>query len=219
MDFSLSTFIIYAVIFIILTIEFGVIIKQNYKRASFILKVWGNFTPLLFLEAVITIAGILEIYILLSYIPYLNKGWYNLIYPKGGNIILAPFHATTGYAAIAFLVLLLLFFPFMVEYEEKGFRAYKILPRQYIPSSIIFGLIHLIVGIPIAAAIALIFAGLSYSRKYVKTFENAVKKYHLVLTTDELIKKANEEALFDSTTLHTLCNTIIVITIIVQKII
>lgn len=116
--------------------------------------------------------------------PVLNFGWYQFLVQDvggdpsgGGNIITAPF----SYRAliVPFVGLLLFVLPRLAETEELIFRRGTRTWRQGIARSFVFGLVHMLVGVPLAVALALGLGGLWFTYQY---FQGGVARstvYHL----------------------------------------
>ena len=102
--------------------------------------------------------------------PILDWGWWTVVASQvgdqsgGGNIITAPF----SYPMLVppFVVLLVLVLPRLAESEELMFRRGTLTWRDGALRSLVFGLIHMVVGIPLAVALALSIGGLWFTRQY-----------------------------------------------------
>jgi len=150
----------------------------------------------------------------MSKISILNFGWMNLISKGGGNFIVSV--ASEGSNSSSFLLrlgvplfflLLLLVLPFLTNAEEKHFRKGLLTWNRIIPRSIKFGFIHMFMGVPISAAIVLSFIGLFYAYKYRRKYLSLVNKVGG--------EEAEQRAILESTTYHTMTNSILVILMIV----
>jgi ABC-type multidrug transport system permease subunit len=147
------------------------------KDFGFILRVWQQFRLSMIVE-IPSMLIVLSIAILLLYqVPLLQYGWMNLFYQDGGNIAFAPFqegaqsdNGLIRAACIGLLALFFVAFPFFAKYEEEAFRRGHYQWKDIAVKSVQFGLMHLIVGIPIAVGIALIIPGLFYGYKYRRIF-------------------------------------------------
>lgn len=102
--------------------------------------------------------------------PVLNWGWWSVVATQagqdsaGGNIITAPF--SYPILALPFLALLALVLPRLAEIEEQTFRRGTRSWKDGIWRSLAFGLIHMLVGVPLAVALALSIGGLWFTRQY-----------------------------------------------------
>lgn len=208
----------------VLTVFFAIItitsvvsmaVKER-KNINFILSVWKRFRFHMLFETIGIVFLVLLTYILLvSFLPFLSWGWSQLFIEGGGNIYIAPVAAVSEHSshwfmkALPFLFLggLLVFVPFFAKAEEKWFRYECEKWREIIPQSIKFGLVHLIVGVPIATGIALIILGLYFGYKYKKAFDKNIKNMNY--------SEASEEALMASTVYHSFYNSFLVLILLV----
>ncbi|MCX6736203.1 MAG: hypothetical protein NTZ13_03920 [Candidatus Parcubacteria bacterium] len=183
---------------------------RNKENLSFIWNIWRRFRLGMFLQVLVLIVVMITTAVFLSQnVPYLHYGWLNIILKNGGNIIIAPVVVGTQspYLAVRilppiFLFALLLAVPFMANFEERIFRKGYYTWGKMIQHSIYFGIVHLIAGISLAVAIALIIPGLFYAHKYQRTY------LKLLLSVEK--KEAVKEAVFVTTTYHTLTNSLLI---------
>lgn len=154
--------------------------------------------------------------------PWLGRGWTSWVFGQSVNITLAPVNfiesAQQSWAPGAvwlaplfsslFLIFLFILLPLLARSEEEVFRRSHLATFAIIKSSIWFGLVHALVGIPLAFAIALIFPGLVFALTYRRSYNQLVKN-------GEPPSLALEEALDSPTSLHTLYNSLLIITFIV----
>jgi hypothetical protein len=113
----------------------------------------------------------------------------------GSNLIIAPIWSTNSLIISTVIWILLVFFiPYGAYIEEEIFRKGKISIKSRIFSSISFGFLHMLVGVPVFTSIVLSIVGWFFSLRYI----NALKK------SDET------SALISSTSLHAKYNFIIV---------
>ncbi|HEU0085735.1 MAG TPA: hypothetical protein VFQ59_02130 [Candidatus Paceibacterota bacterium] len=138
----------------------------------------------------------------------------NLFYNEGGNIYIAPIieAANTSIRWVQvlpflFFLLFLVAIPLLAHLEEKIFRKGNHKWPDIIKQSVVFGLIHCLVGISLAAGIALIGTGFFYANKYRKTYLKELKEHN-----DHT--RAEEQAVLVSTTYHSFYNSVIIITLI-----
>lgn len=208
----------------VLTVLFAIIaiasivstIAKEYKNANFIFAIWKRFRFRMLFEIIGVFVLVVVTYILLvSFLPFLDWGWSDLFMEGGGNIYVAPVMAVSEQSSnwfmkalpFLFLIMFLIAVPFLAKMEEEWFRYGREEWSEIIPQSIKFGLIHLIVGIPIAAGIALIISGLFFGYKYKKAFDKNIVAMGY--------SEASEEALMVSTTYHSFYNTFLVMMILV----
>lgn len=116
--------------------------------------------------------------------PVLNFGWYQLLLQdvggdpsSGGNIIAAPFSYRP--LILPFVALLLFVFPRLAETEELIFRRGTRTWQQGIARSVVFGLAHMLVGVPLAVAVALSLGGLWFTYQYFRGGVARSTVYHL----------------------------------------
>jgi hypothetical protein len=186
----------------------------EYRNLGYILTIWKRFRFLMLIEVIaLMIFVVILIAILSVTIPFLQFGWMNLFVSGGGNLISAPVSAGSQssitfvrFLPPLFFLTLIVVLPFFARYEEKLFRYGYEEWKGIIIQSIKFGLVHLVMGVSLATALAIIFAGLFFGYKYKKAFDKNV------VTKD--LDEAREEALLMSTTYHTLYNTVIAIILI-----
>ncbi len=159
--------------------------------------------PLLLLITVVVALG------LMKFIPLLGWGWGRVILGTTANIAVAPIlsSATSGNLLIKVsgfiaMCLLLSSMPFFAWVEEIDYRKGHIEWKPICIQSIKFGLIHLIMGIPIGMALALVIPGFVYACKYRNTY----------LSLHELTEHEREEqAVMVSTAYHATYNCVIIV--------
>lgn len=121
--------------------------------------VFRGLRPWHFLVAWPTVAIVIGLFYLFYQVPYLDIGWWTTLGGEG-NILLGRGSETGALGPIItglFMALLVLVMPAFVYLEEEAFRqgAEKRGVLANVGSCIVFGLLHLIMGIPIAAALAI----------------------------------------------------------------
>lgn len=125
----------------------------------------------------------------------------------------------------AFLVLLLLLFPWLAYVEERTFRQglERAGPLRQVASALRFGLIHLIMLIPVAAALAIAVAGFVYGRVYRGAYRRAAQHREEVavpLGGSVMVApsqaRVRTEAVLASTVWHTTFNSLIVLLVLVS---
>lgn len=116
--------------------------------------------------------------------PVLNFGWYQYLVQDvggdpsgGGNIITAPFSYPV--LVLPFFALLLFVLPRMAEAEELIFRRGTRTWTQGVVRSVVFGLAHMLVGVPLAIALALGLGGLWFTHQYFRGGVARSTVYHL----------------------------------------
>jgi hypothetical protein len=105
-----------------------------------------------------------------SWISMLGNGGANA---PSGNIIAAPFKSGSVLVITGFWFLLSLALPYLAKGEEETFRSLVFGVKNRIITSIKFGLVHMIVGVPLFVALILAVVGYIFSIFYVKAFNKA----------------------------------------------
>lgn len=111
--------------------------------------------------------------------PPLRVGWWSLLGGEG-NVVFGTTEQTTGtvwevVVPLVFVALLLPALPLLVEAEERRFRlgAEAWSNGQRFLRGLQFGLVHLVVGIPVAAALALSVGGWWFTWVYLRAYRRA----------------------------------------------
>jgi Raf kinase inhibitor-like YbhB/YbcL family protein len=125
------------------------------------------------------LAAVIGAFAALSQIPPLRFGWWTALGGQG-NIVFGTTSQTEGTALevlipVAFAMLLLPALPLLVESEERRFRlgAETWSQGRRAVRGLQFGLLHLIAGIPIAAALALSIGGWWFTFVYVRGYRRS----------------------------------------------
>lgn len=168
----------------------GLVLNVTEGRAAANLHVYAAIRPLVVLQAI----GVIAMVALISVFLWKAGGvfrwsWWNLV-GKGKdqpgespNINLIPFQIK--YFGLIFGLLFLLNLPYLANIEEKFFREGTGDWFDGTLRSLAFGLAHsLLAGVPIAAGIAISFAGLAFTHFY---FEGGVSESTLYHTTYNLV--------------------------------
>jgi hypothetical protein len=92
-----------------------------------------------------------------------------------GNIMAAPFKSGSVLVITGFWFLLSLALPYLAKGEEEAFRSMIFGTKNRIITSIKFGLVHMIVGVPLFIALILAVVGYIFSIFYVRAFNKAAK--------------------------------------------
>jgi hypothetical protein len=153
-----------------------------------------------FLLALPVLGAVVVTYSLLLQIPGLSFGWWTAIGGEG-NPVVGVTSRTSGTAwerivPAVFLLLLVPALPLLVEREEQIFRRgseHRTFGQRAL-RGVLFGLVHALVGIPIAAALALSIGGWYMTWAYVRGFRRG----------------GPEAALLESTRAHLAYNSVIV---------
>lgn len=180
--------------------------RRNYE---FVWQVWKRFRIKMFVQVFGIILLTIAVAIALWEVPGLKWGWINLFFGGGGNMLVKPItdgsqstHVSIRLMVPLFFFALMLVLPFLARSEERSFRKGYDEWGPIIKQSIKFGLAHCLVGVPLAAGIALIIPGFFYGYKYKRAFDR---------NTDTLgYGRAEDEAVMVSTTYHTMYNMVVV---------
>ena len=170
-----------------------------------------------YLWAFILFLGVVSVMIPLSLInlpKILTFSWLQLIGSNGKNLIASPSsgpieNPLSFFLLILFYISLIFFLPYLAKLEEIAFRSMKFELKDRIFSSVKFGFIHMIVGVPVIVAIVLSFIGFVFSIKYVRSVEKSIKKYE-DSPNEFPYEKISEDAIDDTTSLHTKYNFILI---------
>lgn len=181
------------------------------KNLGFIFKIYSRFRVLMFLKVLAILFFTIASFLVIRNIPYFNYGWMDLFLKGGGNLLIAPVMEASDASSIwikivpfGFLSLLLIALPYLAHYEEKEFRKGRVAWSDITKKSIEFGLVHCIVGIPLAAGVALIGTGFFYAWTYRQGFLKEMAAHGNK-------EQAEEEAVLTSTAYHTLYNTVLIL--------
>jgi hypothetical protein len=189
---------------------FKVTIGMYLRRKSlgFIWSIWRRFRfamlPEVFLMIAMTVCGGLT---LMHFVPWLRWGWANLFSKNGGNAALAPIFAALNFPSRPvqllvpfFLVLFVINMPFFVKREEDLFRKGYYKWPDLFEHSVRFGLVHVVMGIPLGFVLAIIPTGFFLALKYRFAYLRLCRE-------SPAIWSAEEEATLITTTYHTMYNT------------
>lgn len=205
--------------------------RAAWRNRSLATTVWRRIRPRHVLGSVALLAVVLGVASLLMWaIPATSIGLGSII-GLGGNAVFAPVEEAAARAGagasvsaggitaeqlvtigtVGFLLLLLVMFPWLAYVEERVFREgleRAPLTREVL-AALRFGLSHLVMLIPVAAALAIAVAGFFYGRVYRRAFARAA--------ADELtpIERARTDGVLASTVWHTTFNSLIVVTFLV----
>ena len=151
------------------------------------------------LWAFLMVLGVFITIVLLSLIhlpQFLKFSWISLISSgaKSQNLVTSPISSGSIWIISIFWVVFSLCLPYLAKIEEIGFRGGATGIKSRIIKSILFGLVHMVMGIQLYIAIILIFVGYLFSCKYMIGFR----------------KGGNEVGLAASTSLHAKYNFIII---------
>lgn len=118
--------------------------------------------------AFVVVALTVAVGLTIAQVPGLDWTWFRLIpgqeRSEGGNLWMMPIHIPI--LGFAFLALIAINTPAMADAEERLFRLGTRGWLDAIPRSLLFGLTHCVVGVPLAYGFALTLPGLWFSYHY-----------------------------------------------------
>jgi hypothetical protein len=196
-------------------------VRPAWQHRGLALRVWSRIRPRHVLGSLGLLAVVLGVAVgLLRFVPVTRFGLGSVV-GVTGNAVFAPIEevnarsggADLGAAEAApagglsapalaaiggFLALLLALFPWLAYVEERMFREglERAGPGRELWTALRFGLVHLIMLVPLAAALAVGVAGFFYGRVYRRAYARSATR---------------AEALMAATTWHTTFNTLLVL--------
>lgn len=145
----------------LISIQFATYIIKGDEWKDF----YSNLSLRLFLVGGVTLGAVILTYILLDeYVPGMGISWLNLFDSEGENVI--GFSDEVKYFGILVILLLMLALPKLAIIEEELFREGTGSWPEGIIRSLIFGMVHMIVGVPFGIGLALTIAGLVFTHQY-----------------------------------------------------
>ena len=197
---------------IIATLVIGSALYSSYKdfrKDSSLLKMAYFTRPMDYLWSFLMVIGVMTTVVTLASVglpKFMTWSWISMLSGdgtdvQGGNIMAAPFKSGSVIIIGIFWLLLTLALPYLAKGEEQTFRGLIFGTKRRIITSIKFGLIHMVVGVPLFIALVLSVVGYIFSIFYVKAFNKAAK-------VDPYT--ANEVAINVSTSVHAKYNFLII---------
>lgn len=188
------------------------------KRLEFIWRIWKRFRIGQLLEVIAVISSVIVVGLLLMKIPFLSYGWTSLFYGHGGgNLLVGPIMEGSESSNGLIRILVPIFFfafilaaPFLAKEEEDIFRKGHTEWGSIAIQSVKFGLVHCIMGVPLAFGFALIISGFFFGYKYKCAFKRNLERLDF--------HEAEKEAVMVTTTYHTMYNTILLLFLLVVTI-
>ena len=180
--------------------------RRNYHFAW---RVYKRFRFGLFAQALAVQSAVMAVGVGLTYVPFLEYGWLSLFYDGGGGMLVRPVLEGSVSESeflralpLLFFIALLAVLPFLAEAEEEIFRRGYEEWKGILWQSFKFGLMHCLVGVPLAFGIALTLTGLFCAYHYKRELNRRVR----------IVKRgqAEDDAVMASTVAHTICNAIAV---------
>lgn len=108
---------------------------------------------------------------------FLKWSWLSIFNHESMNLATKPFFSENIAILISFWLILSFCIPFLAKNEEESFRSLKLTKKERVISSIEFGIVHMVVGVPVIAAIILCFVGYLFSEIYVREFKKHIKEH------------------------------------------
>ena len=195
---------------IIATLVIGSALYSSYKdfrKDSSLLKMAYFTRPMDYLWSFLMVIGVMTTVVTLASVglpKFMAWSWISMLSSDGtqsGNIMAAPFKSGSVIIIGIFWLLLTLALPYLAKGEEQTFRGLIFGTKKRIITSIKFGLVHMIVGVPLFIALILAVVGYIFSIFYVKAFDKAAK-------VDPYT--ANDVAINVSTSVHAKYNFLII---------
>lgn len=130
---------------------------------------------LIALGLVIVVILIVFAIIILDLPSFLTFSWITLIDSKqsSGNVLLAPIFQEWLPLAVAFYLVLIAGIPYFSEIEERAFRSKVFTRKARIKKSLVFGLLHMVMGVPFIISIVIGWVSWIYSVRYIKAYQTA----------------------------------------------
>ena len=104
---------------------------------------------------------------------FFTWSWLSLFDEQPTNVMLQPFSSGSVIFIILFWIILSLSLPYLAKLEEETFRSNKFTQKDRIKTSIIFGLLHMTMGVCLSIAIIIGLIGYIYSIFYVSGFQKS----------------------------------------------
>ena len=156
---------------------------KDFRKDSSLLNMAYFTRPLDYLWSFLMVIGVMVTVVTLASIglpKFMTWSWISMLGDgsadaPSGNIIAAPFKSGSVLIISVFWLLLSLALPYLAKGEEQSFRSLVFGTKNRIITSIKFGLVHMIVGVPLFIALVLAVIGYIFSIFYVKAFNKAAK--------------------------------------------
>ena len=180
--------------------------RQTFADRGHVWRLLTGLRPAHFLRAVPVLGAVMAVATALLTVPGLDFGWWTQIGGEGNPAVGVGREGATGpleaVLPVIFMSLLLIGLPLLVEGEEWVFRrgAERRTPAANARRSVLFGLAHALVGVPIGVAIALSVGGFYFTWTYLRRWRATFSQ---------------EAALAESTRSHLAYNLVIAAIIVV----
>lgn len=180
--------------------------RQTLSSRSEVWPLVAGLRPRHFLRAIPVLGAVLFVATPLVQVPGLDFGWWTALGGQGNPVVgVGRPEATPGVletlVPVVFVTLLILGLPLLVEGEEWVFRrgAQHRTRAANARRSVLFGLVHAVVGIPVGVAIALSVGGFYFTWAYLRVWRRT---------------GSEDDALAESTRSHLAYNLVIAVLII-----
>jgi preprotein translocase subunit SecG len=170
-------------------VSFAVMTARSRTLRDRTLAILRQLRPRHFLRAPFVLVVVLLVATALIQVPGLSWGWWTAI-GGTGNVIVGGSDRTglgtlTRYTPVLFVALLIPLLPLFAEREEEAFRMGAegwSRPRR-VRRSVEFGLVHLIMGIPIGVALALSLGGGYFTWAYLRGYRAGGRRAAVIEST------------------------------------
>jgi hypothetical protein len=180
--------------------------RQTFSDRGHVWRLLTGLRPGHFLRAVPVLGAVMAVATVLLAIPGLDFGWWTAIGGEGNPAVGVGREGAAGpleaVLPVVFMSLLLVGLPLLVEGEEWVFRrgAEHRSRAANARRSVLFGLVHALVGVPMGVAIALSVGGFYFTWTYLRMWRAT---------------RSEEAALAESTRSHLAYNLVIAAIIVV----
>jgi len=151
--------------------------RQTFSSRGHVWQLVAGLRPRHFLRAGPVLAAVLAVATPLLAVPGLDFGWWTAIGGEGNPAVgVGRESATPGIletlVPVVFVTLLIIGLPLLVEGEEWVFRRGAELRSRAANArrSVLFGLVHALIGIPIGVAMALSVGGFYFTWAYLRAW-------------------------------------------------
>lgn len=138
---------------------------------------------------------------------FFTWSWTSLLSQKPVNVITSPLSSGSVFIIIGFWLILSFFLPYLAKAEEVTFREGIFETKRRIKTNIIFGLVHMVMGVPLYVVLVLSVVGYVYSIFWKRTYDKEIKSIGSVILAE---KFATEAATSKSTSIHAKYNFILI---------
>lgn len=219
-------------------------VRPAWRQRALVVRIWRSVRPRHVLGSLVLLVAVLTVALTLAAaVPPTRLGLGSLV-GFTGNAVFAPVEEvsvraggsglagqaapepggrwTTVAVAVPLLLWLLLLVPWLAHGEERLFREglEDANPAREVWTALRFGLIHLVMLVPLAAALAIAVAGFAYGRSYRRAFRRAAARREPVpgplggVPVAPPRSAVRAEAVMASTTLHATFNALVILVVL-----